>query len=176
MFRLWLFTLTIAFAILPVQAQDEELPPYLYYYSDVLNAFVIERADGTDSRVIGGGLMPSETNHVVIDPGWSPSGNWLAWTSGTYIFDQRIYQRPWIVSADGSQRISLLDEVRDINDIKWSPTEDLLFVSDIGNYKNEEWDEPFDIVFYLINVAENRVITHLSQWSKEVSECGKLVE
>lgn len=162
MLRLWIFVLMIGLVVLPVQAQDEDLPPYLYYYSDVLNAFVIERADGTDSRVLGAGLMPSETNHVVIDPGWSPSGDWFAWTSGAYIFDQRIYQHPWIVSANGSQRISLLDEIRDIDDIKWSPTEDLLFVSDIGNYKNEEWDEPFDVDFYLINVAENSVITRFT--------------
>jgi hypothetical protein len=35
-----------------VQAQEAELPPYLYYYSRLLGGLIIERADGTDSRQI----------------------------------------------------------------------------------------------------------------------------
>lgn len=33
----------------PLAAQEVELNPYLYYYSDYLGTFVIERADGSDS-------------------------------------------------------------------------------------------------------------------------------
>ncbi len=51
--------------------------PYLYYYSDVLNGFVIERADGTDSRVIAQGVMISPARAVVQNTSWSASGKWL---------------------------------------------------------------------------------------------------
>ncbi|HML22848.1 MAG TPA: hypothetical protein PKD09_14450, partial [Aggregatilinea sp.] len=39
----------------PVAAQgdSESDAPYIYYYSSDHNAFVIERADGTDTRLLG---------------------------------------------------------------------------------------------------------------------------
>jgi hypothetical protein len=51
-----LFALFITTAA-PAHAQEV---PYVYYYTNTLNAFVIERADGTDSRVIAQGLMPTD--------------------------------------------------------------------------------------------------------------------
>lgn len=54
--------------------------PYVYYYSRVLEGWVIERADGTGSRLLAQGVMPSE--HLVVwERGWSPSGEWFAWLS-----------------------------------------------------------------------------------------------
>lgn len=61
---------------LPATAQDD--PPYIYYYSGTLNGIVVERADGTDSRILGQGLMPEAANFV-DGPGWSPDGRWFAW-------------------------------------------------------------------------------------------------
>ncbi len=99
--------------------------PYLYYFSNDLNAWVIERADGTDRRLLGQGLMPDELDEV-YGPGWSPTGKWFAW-QGT----KRSFLGPeptphaWIVSADGQ---TLAAEFTDVAEMHWSPTEDLLFL------------------------------------------------
>jgi Tol biopolymer transport system component len=81
--------------------------PYLYYFSDLLHAFVIERADGTDSRVLADGVTPDD-NNAVRGPGWSPSGKWFAWTSTG---GSTSAERPWLISADGTRRFSGLDHV-----------------------------------------------------------------
>ncbi|MEQ8674093.1 MAG: hypothetical protein RLP44_27670 [Aggregatilineales bacterium] len=114
-----------------VRAQSEEAP-YIYYHSEVLNAIVIERADGSDSRMIAQDVMP-ENHTIVSGPGWSPSGRWFAWTS---TYSTEYYQSPskiWLISADGSRRITLLDEVSHAAVASWSPTEDYLFVMDANS-------------------------------------------
>lgn len=55
-------------------AAESEKAPYLYYYSDFLKAFVIERADGTDSRTLAANVMPDEHTSMA-GPGWSPTGH-----------------------------------------------------------------------------------------------------
>ena len=67
----------------PVTAQEatdspttEDDVPYIYYYSNVLNGIVIERADGTDSRIIGQGLVDEDVA-AIYGPGWSPDGRWV---------------------------------------------------------------------------------------------------
>jgi len=42
----------------PTHAQSDA--PYIYYYSDLLKGWVIERADGTDGRVIGQGIQQAD--------------------------------------------------------------------------------------------------------------------
>jgi hypothetical protein len=108
-----------------ISAQVEE-SPYIYYHSEALNAIVIERADGTDSRVIARGLMP-DNHEVVSGPGWSPSGKWLAWTSANRTEYRILLQRLWVMSADGEERLTFLDAVQNIQYTSWSPTDDYLF-------------------------------------------------
>ncbi|MBK9124582.1 MAG: hypothetical protein IPM16_15895 [Chloroflexi bacterium] len=54
-----------------VFAQDE-MPPYIYYPTD--DGYVIERADGTDSRIITAELGPDVS---AFGGTWSASGRWL---------------------------------------------------------------------------------------------------
>jgi WD40 repeat protein len=144
-------------AVFPAQTAA---PPYVYYYSDTLNAFVIERADGTDSRAIAQDLMPAD--HTIISgPGWSPSGQWFAWTStypGEYLDGPR---SAWIIRSDGQERLDILDDVMHAAYMSWSPTGDYLFVIDaqmdvsvIGEGSPPE-KPGFDV--YLIDVAEKRL-------------------
>jgi hypothetical protein len=58
----------------------ESTAPYLYYFDSERSAFVVERADGTDSRILGQNLMSSDVD-TVDGAGWSPSGKWFAWTA-----------------------------------------------------------------------------------------------
>lgn len=114
----------------PVRAQDENPAPYLYYYSDYLNAFVVERADGTDSRMLGQGLIPPRDN-VFIGPGWSPSGKWFAWTS--YYNGGAIggtdFRTSYVVSARTDEPFEAVNGLQNAF-ISWSPIEDILLVID----------------------------------------------
>ena len=56
-------------------AQPEMSAPYLYYYSAARRAFVVERADGSDSQNL---IAYTCDDCVIYGPGWSPSGRWLA--------------------------------------------------------------------------------------------------
>lgn len=130
--RALLFVLWLGVFVSPCQAQ-EPANPYIYYYSDTFNAFIIERADGTDTRVLGDGLMPwpEEDQAMEVDgPGWSPSGRWFAWT---YAYVDAYGGRseicnPLIVSADGSTRLTLLDGLCGVR-LAWASDRDVLFVA-----------------------------------------------
>jgi WD40 repeat protein len=111
---------------------QERSTPYIYYFSDDLNAFIIERADGTDTRVLGDGLMAlaGDAQHIhVAGPGWSPSGQWFAWTAAQVREGGlgKVRYRPYIMNADGTQRLTLLDHLRDA-ELAWASDEDVLFV------------------------------------------------
>lgn len=126
--------------------------PYLYYYSDLLNSFVIERADGTDSRTLAADVMPIE--HLIMSgPGWSPSGRWFAWTSSEYRGPGYAPAQGWIVSADGNHRLTLLDHVQDVQAMLWSPADDMLFVVE-SSYPPQDDTK----VCYLIDVEAEEVI------------------
>lgn len=122
-------------ASVPLEASisaEAESAPYLYYYSNVLHAFVIERADGTDSRTIGAGLMPEDYNSTG-GPGWSPSGKWFAWTGTRNKGGGTTASSVWLVSTDGSYRLDGLEQVRlaeTAGKVSWSPFEDKLLIVD----------------------------------------------
>src|SRR5262245_15223460 len=67
---------------LPANAAPEK-PPFIYYYSQDKSVFIIERADGSESRILAPyTLHPTPgVDEDVIGPGWSPSGRWFAWSS-----------------------------------------------------------------------------------------------
>ncbi|GIK67118.1 MAG: hypothetical protein BroJett018_49120 [Chloroflexota bacterium] len=100
--------------------------PYLYYFSNDLNAWVIERADGKDRRLLGQGLMTDGLNKP-YGPGWSPSGKWFAWLGTKYSgLGPEPTPRAWVISADGQ---TVAGEFADVAEMYWSPTEDLLFLA-----------------------------------------------
>ncbi len=125
--------LNISSSIPPSHAQDSS-NPYIQYFSHSRNAFIIERADGTDSRVLGEGLMTltGDAHSIYVDgPGWSPSGQWFAWTStqrsgygGVVHYPIR---KPHVLSVDGTRRLTLLDDIENAQ-LAWANDRDVLFV------------------------------------------------
>ncbi|HML22685.1 MAG TPA: WD40 repeat domain-containing protein [Aggregatilinea sp.] len=128
------------------QGDGESDAPYIYYYSNVHNAFVIERADGTDTHLLGEGVtgpapvigeLPSAV--AVSGPGWSPSGKWFAWIKrpnfqGYPVRATTVYT----LSTDGQRRLTLLDDVEfDYVQAMWAQDADLLLVAG----QTVEWDE-----------------------------------
>ena len=107
----------------------DDTVPYIYYHANIANAIVVERADGTDSRLIAPDAMPRDST-VISDLDWSPSGEWMAWSSGMYNpYGGVIGYSTWIARSDGSNRLTLLDNVGRTLALKWSPIDDLLFVA-----------------------------------------------
>src|SRR5574341_360388 len=103
--------------------------PYLYYYSADDNAWIVERADGSDRHLLGAGLSPAGTN-APQEPGWSPSGEWFGWISrqvgGPLGDDPDPDPLPLsVVRVDGTRAALPLPQGR-IQAAVWSPTEDLL--------------------------------------------------
>ena len=82
--------LTLLLTVSPASSQPEPAP-YLYYFSEERHAFVVERADGTDSRLLGQGVIP--INAVGADGAWSASGEYFAWAT----------RKRWIESVDPRQ-------------------------------------------------------------------------
>ncbi|HML24877.1 MAG TPA: WD40 repeat domain-containing protein [Aggregatilinea sp.] len=108
-------------------AQTDDPAPYLYYFSDMLHAYVVERADGSDSRVLGAGLMPEE--HIMTHwGGWSPSGEWFAWASSEWAGPGHVPSMVWLVRADGTQGTRLFADAYDFSRLVWSPVDDVLLV------------------------------------------------
>src|SRR5690606_33237690 len=70
--------LALLMTVSPASSQSEAAP-YLYYFSEERHAFVIECADGTDSRLLGQGSIP--INAVGADGAWSASGEYFAWAT-----------------------------------------------------------------------------------------------
>lgn len=131
--------------------------PYLYYFSSDIDAVVIERADGTDTRVLGADLVANaaEEDQPYIfsgQQGWSPSGKWLAWR---VIFSSRLQGGtskyvPFIVSVDGSRHYPFTDEY-DRFDMAWSPTDDVLAVwGHLRTYDDTGYQLPPEKTFLMI--------------------------
>jgi hypothetical protein len=116
--------------LLTSNAAAQDLPasdaPYIFYYSAALNGFVIERADGTDSRIIGQNVMEQPARNLT-GPGWSPSDRWLAWSVVHPEPYQYLPGQGYLINIDG-QRFNALDEFQCIYSMLWHPTEDILLV------------------------------------------------
>jgi hypothetical protein len=100
--------------------------PYLYYYSHALNGIVIERADGTDSRLIGQGLIqdPKQLFAVAATPGWSPDGRWFGWIT----WHLRGWNEGAVVSVDGITSLPILRQFACVYIMEWSPDSRYLLV------------------------------------------------
>lgn len=112
--------------------------PYIYYYFDRYEAFVIGRADGTDSHLLGEGLFTLNKDASTIqidDHSWSPSGQWLAWV------DEQLYprrytytNRGYVLNIDNERHLDVLERFNGVR-MEWSPVEDLLLVA--GRYAEQ---------------------------------------
>jgi WD40 repeat protein len=133
-------------AIFPgvAEAQTDDVP-YLYYFSREVNAFIIERADGADRHWLGQGLA-RENASMIDGPGWSPSGSWLAWTENRLTVEQDHGDNPFVVNANGTRRLTLLDDFNDAA-LAWAPGDDVLL---IAGTKNELVGESDTMVYLLV--------------------------
>jgi hypothetical protein len=138
-------------------SRSNEPIPYIYYYSDLHHAWVIERADGSDSRLLAQGVMPSET-YGISSASWSPSGEWLAWTSYRWSEGGSSAKIGWMVSSDGSQVSHLLDDAQDVFLMDWAADKDWLLVG----FNSSSWLDNQQVI-RIIDVPNQRIVAELRQ-------------
>jgi hypothetical protein len=119
----------------PTDSGKQSSAPNIYYYSRSESAFVVEGADGSNRTILAQYKLPDQSSPLGIGgPGWSPSGQWFAWT----IEDLEGGNPPTpvanIVNRETGEMLSLVDSlnIRALDDVvmHWSPAEDLLLVFD----------------------------------------------
>lgn len=109
--------------------------PFLYYYSFEQQGFIIEQADGTDSRLLASGLTNPQHDQITLT-GWSPSGRWLAWESTGDDSAQA-----YVIRVDGQQTIQLRET--SVYRMLWSSVDDYLLV--VGNLNEQLTATIYDI-------------------------------
>lgn len=123
-----LAVLTLASSVSIVQAQTENEPPYLYYYSRMLGGIIIERADGTDSRHIGADVIPPGMTGLA-GPGWSPSGRYFAASGINYADYYTTSAGAYVIDSHNELVVDWLTTfVNGVHRMEWSPDEDILLI------------------------------------------------
>ena len=147
-----------------VVAQDDAAlsdAPYIYYYSGALNGIVVERADGTDSRLIGQGLM-KESALEVLGPGWSPDGRWFAWRSITPLELTHRTGRGYAVSVN-DESLSLLNAFKCVHDMMWHPTRNILLVHGTVDESVEcKREIPPIVTYWLLDADAQALLANIS--------------
>jgi hypothetical protein len=148
-----LITLVLLSGISLTTAQSDSPPPYLYYYSRMLGGIIVERADGTDSRLIGADAIPPGMSGIG-GAGWSPSGRFFAAFGVHYDAYTSSTGAPLLMTADGEPLIPSLSVAGLVERMEWSPDERdlLLVVTNIG-YRGTKY------FFMLVDPVKEQVIT-----------------
>jgi len=136
----------------PLHAQSTvPLAPFVYYYSEHRAAFIVERADGSDSRILAAFSYPVDTPAQEIDgPGWSPSGQWFAWNTRAYSDGGTGTgaSPAWVIQRDGRNQHAFLNGITGIDKITWSPVADLLLIQRILSTVANPLDAQVEIDLY----------------------------
>ncbi len=161
MLKIIVLTLLLLVTISPVIAQNDA--PYLYYYDPNESAFVIERADGTDRHLLAQGVMPGEV-HSVAGPGWSPSGQWLAWQriigsvqqlEATFV--------PYAVNIDNGQLVTELDAFEESIVLDWHPSRDWLLAIGLA----DSTEDGFGRQIFRIALIDTSTDTTIAAYNSE---------
>lgn len=128
----------------------------------MLNGVVVERADGSDSRILGQGMVEDPLNADALrSGGWSPSGRWLAFiTLQNHEFGSRP-AKGYAVNTAG-ETLSILNAFDCIYNMLWHPTEDTLFIigkiDGICSYSMQHQV----MTYWLVDVATQTILVNAS--------------
>lgn len=151
LFYLLLASVLLGLGFTTTSAQSDA--PYLYYYHPDLNAWVIERADGTDSRLLGQGV--SEKSDTTAEGIWSPTGEWLIWNGRFATGDGVVSDFRWYITrTSDSYTINLTDD--SISSVVWASSLNHLFYAAYN--RNDRPDG-----YYIYDADHERVI-----WSLDI--------
>ena len=159
-----LITLTLPQANLSAQANPPSDAPYIYYYSDWLDSFVIERADGSDSRLFGEGLIPDKTD-MIGGGGWSPSGEWFAFLAlGQRDIGGRNFRGGGVLHVNGTRHIDLswIDKLEQADWLE-HPSRELLLLRRSNPIGFEGYEGRFGLEltdFYIMDVETGIILVN----------------
>jgi len=151
------FVMCLYFSILFVSAVDaQDTTPYLYYYSTSEDAFMIERADGTDRHILGADL---DLNAGQIEGlGWSPNGQWFAFQAyGEQGLAAQVVRLNDDNQPDSIEAFVQLGMTADI--ISWSP--DGRYLLSRGQQSLCDMNECTRLMYWLIDVENDSVAAWL---------------
>lgn len=128
--------------------------PYIHYYDYLRGGLVIERADGTDSRLIPD--LIHDGHNAALAPEWSASGKWFA--SKTY--ERGNQPQPYfmglqVISTDGATRYDLGLSEEGLMESQWSPTQDILLVMSGDSAES-------NVRFWLWNVENQSILAEFT--------------
>lgn len=125
-FRLYAALWIVALCSISV-LKAADTTPYIYFYSYTEQAFVVQRADGSDRTVLANyRLLDRHTQ--IVGAGWSPSANWFTWMSQGAMGGQEPNNVYIVGRVDQQTQKVFSEDVAIISEVAWSPTEDLLVV------------------------------------------------
>lgn len=133
---------------LPSYAND--LAPYIYYYSHIENAFVVERADGTEARLLVSPIL-EDTPVSINGSGWSPDGSLFVFSVSPPSFPNG-----HIININSSTTHTI--PMWNISQMHWSPDGNYLLVSgnidDCTGYCSQETN-------WLIDTGNGQILAWL---------------
>lgn len=129
-------------------AQDEN--PYIYYYSEQHQSFVVERADGTDTRLIMS--MPAESGSQFSGPGWSPDGEWFSWFARERWFSYPLHNAAVVNPSTGQILETINRGYNEIDGMIWSLNSQLLLV------KGTFCLDCYNYVYSLASILEDQAL------------------
>ncbi len=101
--------------------------PYIYYYSYDEQAFIMQRADGTDHSILTA-YQVSEPYMQIVGTGWSPSGRWFTWMNqgtGGGSGANNVY----VVGREGQTTQTIFpNRVATVFEATWSPQGNFLLI------------------------------------------------
>lgn len=127
-------------------AQDDS--PYVYYASDEHNAFIVERADGTDTRIFGA-YIPDLSRSWVYGPGWSPDGQYFA-----FHFPLTRYPNGGYIDPTTDEMV-WLDDMWAYETLHWEPSSDKLLLFGIMNADEDFY--PY-ISVWLMDIQQEKLL------------------
>jgi len=156
--RRYLFLLIVFSAFIFSQLVKAQQPiPYLYYYSDKENAFVIEHADGTDRHLFAKNEIPKK-DHIGIDgSGWSPDGQWFAWIT-TYSADGIVYRNGHVISIDGQKKLGIIRNIKNMYQMHWSPDSKYLLLN-LNPYScKSQMSDCYTDTYWFVDVSQDSIL------------------
>jgi hypothetical protein len=153
-----------------MNAQPDEEPPYLYHYSRMLGGIIVERADGTDSRHLGANVIPPGMTGIA-GPGWSPSGRYFAVYGIGYADYYTTSQGAYLIDSQGAAVIEQLTFIKGVQQMEWSPTDDLLLVvGSLNSSIQSNLQIGAHLVYWLINPVQKKVLAEFSAFAYGASD------
>lgn len=119
--------LTLIFVLSSTEAiHSQDDSPEFYFYSKENNEFVIGQVDDISYVSL---YSYQAQNEFIFGPGWSPSGEWLAWTDDLVgAGSARKNFGAYLTSRNGATRI-LIENSYQILTMNWASHNDILYIT-----------------------------------------------